>query len=113
VGNFGKGSPSINSFIPAVTNFSGSGAPLGSLPDEGGTPIQIDGLRALTFGNGGNGGDPQTLYFSAGIADQEHGLFGSIALAAISLRPRWSKPSSLPANTVRALDNHERSEIHS
>jgi len=33
----------------------------------------------LRVGNGGNGGDPDTVYFTAGISDEQHGLFGSIA----------------------------------
>jgi hypothetical protein len=33
----------------------------------------------LTFGNGGNGGRANTLYFTAGIEDEAHGLFGSIS----------------------------------
>src|SRR4029453_7858366 len=38
----------------------------------------IDWLWALQFGNGVNGGDVGTLYFSAGTAEEEHGLFGSL-----------------------------------
>jgi uncharacterized protein (TIGR03118 family) len=72
VGNFGRGNPSINAYNPAT------GAFLGTLQDEGGNGIVIDELWALTFGNGGNGGSPDTLYFTAGIAHEEHGLFGSL-----------------------------------
>ena len=36
------------------------------------------GLWGLKFGNGGNGGNPDTLYFAAGINNQADGLFGSI-----------------------------------
>ncbi len=32
----------------------------------------------MKFGNGGNGGDVNTLYFAAGIGDEEHGLFGKL-----------------------------------
>lgn len=53
------------------------------LRDNSGSPIQIEGLRGLIFGNGGNGGDPKTLYFTAGIAGGgsvgDHGLLGSLA----------------------------------
>ena len=38
----------------------------------------IDGLWALTFGNGGRAGVPGTLYFTAGPDDESHGLFGSL-----------------------------------
>ncbi len=44
----------------------------------------IEGLWGLIFGNGGNGGDPNVLYFTAGIPGptgepEDHGLFGSIS----------------------------------
>jgi uncharacterized protein (TIGR03118 family) len=72
VGNFGRGNPSIHAYNPTT------GAFLGTIQDEGGNGIVIDELWALIFGNGGNGGDPNTLYFSAGIANEQHGLFGSL-----------------------------------
>ena len=73
VGNFGNGA--INAFIPT------NGVLLGSLQDAVGKPISIEGLWALTFGNGVGGGDTGTLYFTAGPADETHGLFGSITWA--------------------------------
>jgi uncharacterized protein (TIGR03118 family) len=72
VGNFGEGNPSIHAFNPTT------GAFLGTLQNEAGDGIEIDELWALTFGNGGAGGDVNTLYFSAGPAEEEHGLFGSL-----------------------------------
>ena len=71
VGNFGDGR--INAFDPVT------GALFGTLLDEAGTPIEIEGLWGIRFGNGGNGGLPDHLYFAAGIDDETHGLFGSIA----------------------------------
>jgi uncharacterized protein (TIGR03118 family) len=71
VGNFSD-EGRINAFNPTT------GAFIGTLADQGGNPIVIDELWALTFGNGGNGGDTNALYFTAGIAEEEHGLFGSI-----------------------------------
>jgi uncharacterized protein (TIGR03118 family) len=77
VGNFGDGT--INAYDPV------SGAYLGALQDSNGAAISIAGLWALQFGNGGNGGDAHTLYFTAGIASadniEDHGLFGSIQVA--------------------------------
>jgi hypothetical protein len=73
VGNFGNGA--INAFNPT------NGVLLGSLQDALGKPISIEGLWGLTFGNGGMGGHPDILYFTAGPSDEEHGLFGSIAWA--------------------------------
>jgi len=70
IGNFGDGK--INAFDPA------SGAFRGQLQNGKGSAIQIDGLWALVFGNGGMGGDTGKLYFTAGIEDEQHGLFGQI-----------------------------------
>src|SRR6185369_13697762 len=72
VGNFGEGNPSIHAYNPTT------GAFLGTIQDESGNGIVIDELWALTFGNGGSGGDVNTLYFSAGIGEEEHGLFGKL-----------------------------------
>src|SRR4051812_26698643 len=72
VGNFGEGNPSIHAFNPTT------GAFLGTLQDESGNGIEIDELWALTFGNGGNGGDVNTLYFTSGPGEEEHGLFGKL-----------------------------------
>ncbi|MFL6212099.1 MAG: TIGR03118 family protein [Pyrinomonadaceae bacterium] len=72
IGNFGEGSPSINAFNATT------GAFLNSVKAESGDDLEIDELWALVFGNGGNGGDPNTLYFSAGPGEEEHGLFGSL-----------------------------------
>jgi uncharacterized protein (TIGR03118 family) len=43
-------------------------------------PIQIDGLWALRFGNNGVAGDDHTLFFTAGINDEDDGLFGTLTL---------------------------------
>lgn len=55
-----------------------TGAFLGTLKNEAGVDIEINKLWALIFGNGVAGGDLGTLYFSAGIGEEEHGLFGSL-----------------------------------
>jgi len=44
--------------------------------------LTIDGLWALEFGNAGNNGDPNTLFFPAGPNDEADGLFGTIKLAS-------------------------------
>jgi uncharacterized protein (TIGR03118 family) len=72
IGNFGEGNPSIHAFNPTT------GAFLGTLQNEAGDGIEIDELWALTFGNGGAGGSPGTLYFTAGIGEEEHGLIGAL-----------------------------------
>jgi uncharacterized protein (TIGR03118 family) len=72
IGNFGEGNPSIHAFNPST------GAFLGTLQNENGDGIEIDELWGLQFGNGVNGGDVGTLYFTSGIGEEEHGLFGSL-----------------------------------
>ena len=67
-----------------------SGNFLGRLGDENDNPIANTGLWGLAFGNGGSAGNPNTLYFAAGINEEVNGLFGSIsAVAAVP------EPSSL------------------
>ena len=72
IGNFGEGNPSIHAYNPTT------GAFLGTLQDESGNGIVIDELWALAFGNGGSGGDVNTLYFNSGLGEEEHGLFGKL-----------------------------------
>lgn len=71
VGNFGDGK--INAFDASA------GTLLGTLQDHSGNAIAIDGLWALIFGNGKSGGDQNTLYFTSGPGQEQHGLFGSLA----------------------------------
>jgi uncharacterized protein (TIGR03118 family) len=80
VGNFTDGK--INAF-----NLT-TGAILGTLDDTTGKPIAIPGLWSLDFGNGAQGGDPGTLYITAGIGGgpnsdpvESHGLLASIQAA--------------------------------
>ncbi|HEY9155376.1 MAG TPA: TIGR03118 family protein, partial [Opitutaceae bacterium] len=68
VGNFGDGH--INVFSP-------TGAFLEQLTSSNGDAISVDGLWGLQFGNGGAGGLKDVLYFTAGLDDESHGLFGS------------------------------------
>lgn len=70
VGNFGDGL--VHAFDAKT------GALLGTMQDQNGNNIRIDGLWGLQFGNGGSGGDVNSLYFAAGPSQQKHGLFGII-----------------------------------
>jgi len=72
VGNFGNGR--INAYDPA------SGRYLGHLRDAQGKAMTISGLWGLMFGNGASAGSTHTLFFTAGIDDEAHGLFGAIDL---------------------------------
>jgi uncharacterized protein (TIGR03118 family) len=74
VGNFKSGF--IDIFNPATGKF------LGKLQDPDGEPIHIDHLWALKVGNGATGGDLNTVYFTAGIDNEMHGLFGSLTPVA-------------------------------
>jgi uncharacterized protein (TIGR03118 family) len=76
VGNFSYAHSEINAFNPTT------GAFLGTISDFNGNPILNPGLWTLTFGNGGNGGNPNVLYFTAGLNAETAGLFGSITPAA-------------------------------
>jgi uncharacterized protein (TIGR03118 family) len=69
VGNFGDGR--INAYNPNSGHF------IGQLKNEDGNVIAINGLWGLRFGNG-VAGSPTTLVFTAGIADEAHGLMGTI-----------------------------------
>jgi len=73
VGNFGDGR------IHAFRLEGGEFEAVGLLHSAAGKPIQIDGLWALQFGHGASANGPaNTLFFTAGPAEEEHGLFGSI-----------------------------------
>jgi len=69
VGNFGDG---------LINAFDASGNMVGTVADLSGTPIFNDGLWALTFGNGGSGGNKNSLYLTAGLNDETDGLFARI-----------------------------------
>ena len=97
VGNFGDGM--INAFDPK------SFAQIGQLQSASGTAIANSGLWEIFFGQNGVG-DPNTLYFAAGINGEKDGLFGSIAVAppaggAGSFSLAGSTPHS-PSLLVRA-----------
>ena len=70
VGNFGNGE--ILAYNPVT------GAYLGTLDGTGGTPIVNDYLWALDFRTGGPNVNADALYFTAGINNQQDGLFGEI-----------------------------------
>ena len=70
VGNLGDGR--INAFDPAT------GAWLGALANGNGTPIAVDGLWGIAFGNGINGQPTNTLFYAAGPNDEKDGVYGRI-----------------------------------
>jgi uncharacterized protein (TIGR03118 family) len=80
VGNFGDGR--IHAFDPAQLTVAGEFEAVGLLHSASGKPIAIEGLWALQFGHGNSAssanGLTNTLFFTAGPGDEEHGLFGSL-----------------------------------
>ncbi len=72
VGNFGDGR--INVYDPTDLSF------VGTLSDAQQKPIVIDGLWGLLPGNGVEAGTDEVI-FSAGPADETHGLLGTLSLS--------------------------------
>ncbi|MGJ7918616.1 TIGR03118 family protein [Massilia sp. LXY-6] len=70
VGNFGDGK--INAYKPDTGEFAGT------LMKADRTPIVIDGLWGIAFGNGLNNQPANTLFFAAGPGDEAHGQYGRI-----------------------------------
>jgi uncharacterized protein (TIGR03118 family) len=73
VGNFGDGA--INAYD------LDSGRFVGSLKGVDRKPIRIDGLWAIMFGNGLSNQPIDTLFFTAGPDDEQHGLYGRLDVA--------------------------------
>jgi uncharacterized protein (TIGR03118 family) len=74
VGNFGSGK------IAAYNGFTREFIGFVKNPDN--SVLSIDGLWALTFGNGATAGPATTLFFSAGPGGEKHGLFGTLTPVA-------------------------------
>ncbi len=70
VGNFGSG------WIAAFNGFTHKFIGFVENPDS--SILTIDGLWALTFGNGATAGPSTTLYFTAGPDQESHGLLGTL-----------------------------------
>src|SRR5262245_4917266 len=79
VGNSGDGV--INVFDFDSGNF------LGSVSDANNKPITISGVWALAFGLGVAQSSSSTLFFTAGIGDEKHGLFGTLTVNPSSVTP--------------------------
>ena len=104
VGNFGDGK--INAFDLSGDSFAGQ------LADAQGDPLAIDGLWGLIPGNGGNAGNSESIYFTAGPGNEAHGRFGvlnavpepaagvlvGMGLAALAVAKGWrAETAQLPA----------------
>jgi uncharacterized protein (TIGR03118 family) len=95
IGNFGDGV--INVFDPIT------GAFLDSLRDKSGNPLVNDGLWALKVRTGGTNVNPNAVYFTAGINDEAHGLFG-----AITVVPEPGTALTIAFGLLAAIGLHRR-----
>src|SRR5947209_7688570 len=81
VGNFGNGR--IHAFDPTQLTGQSEFQRRGPLHSADGSPIAVDGLWAIAFGSGGAANGPtNTLFFTAGPGGEQHGLFGTLVVAA-------------------------------
>jgi uncharacterized protein (TIGR03118 family) len=78
VGNFLGGA--IAAFNPRTGRF------MGNVLNADGSPVNIDGLWALGFGNGGSSGPGSTLFFTAGPNNGTNGLFGTLTPVTAELQ---------------------------
>ena len=88
IGNFGDGT--INAFDLASGNF------IDQMKDSTGAVIVNASLWELIFGGGGPAGDPNTMYLTAGLANEQHGLFASIL-------PNATNPPATGDFTISAM----------
>ena len=72
IGNFGNGT--INAFRQEGSRFVFQG----QLQTSKNTPLAIDGLWSLQFGNGDTAGATNSLFFTAGPNGETDGLFGEL-----------------------------------
>lgn len=92
VGNFGDGI--ITVYDPNTFAY------LGELSDGSGKAIAYPGLWALVFGKASYG-DPNAMYFSAGLAHETHGLFGVVNnVTNSSALPTFGMSASTQVATV-------------
>jgi uncharacterized protein (TIGR03118 family) len=77
IGNFGDGR--INAFKRQGGRF----VFVGQLASDKNTPVIIDGLWSLQFGNGSGSGNTNSLYFTSGPNGEQDGLFGKLDPSAL------------------------------
>jgi uncharacterized protein (TIGR03118 family) len=64
--------PSVAAFNPVTGRF------LGNMLNPDGSPLMINGLWALRFGNDHSAGPATTLFFTAGPDNETNGIFGTL-----------------------------------
>jgi uncharacterized protein (TIGR03118 family) len=92
IGNFGDGA--INAFDPTAGTF------IDQMKDSTGAVITNASLWDMVFGGGGTSGDPSTLYITAGLSNEQHGLFAAITANAST--PPTTADFSLSASPTTA-----------
>jgi uncharacterized protein (TIGR03118 family) len=92
IGNFGDGT---------INAYDTTGHFKSQVTDSAGHVIVNPGLWDLVFGAGGTG-DPNTLYFTAGGANQTSGLFATLVPTAAATGPDFSLSPSVQTVTVPA-----------
>lgn len=97
VGNFGDGA--INTYDIATGQFAGQ------LGDTNGSPIRIDGLWGLAFGNGFANQPVNTLFFTAGPNDEQDGLYGRIDVQNSATAGQNGTGTSGTQNSTFGLQN--------
>jgi uncharacterized protein (TIGR03118 family) len=101
IGNFGDGL--INVYDPKTFNY------LGQLMDTTGKSLQYASLWELLPGGTAvqgttavSGGDTSTIYFTAGLTGETHGLLGAIAKNTTTGTPTFNFTSNTPSATIPA-----------
>ena len=103
IGNFGDSR--VNAFDPTTGQF------LGQLTDTNGNPLVLNGgleetddkgLWGIGFGNGAGGAGTHTLFFAAGINQENDGLFGKVNVAPAANHPMRDPPRAASSMDVGA-----------
>src|SRR5262249_34045324 len=85
-----------------------SGQFLGTVRDNGNNPINIPGVWGLQFGLGVASGSSNSLYFTAGLDGEQHGLFGKLAVNFSSVPPpggpELTDPNLAVSTVISGLD---------
>lgn len=105
IGNFGDGL--INAFDPKTFAYQGQ------VVDGSGKPLQyaslwelLPGAAAVTGTTAVGGGDASTVYFTAGLDKEQHGLLAGISSAIVTgATPTFGFSSGLPSASVSAGSN--------
>ncbi len=79
IGNFGDGT--IHAFDPISGEFQGTLLATGTS-----SPLVVEGLWAISFGNNANAGSAIEMYFTAGANDENNGILGKITPLASEQR---------------------------